>query len=173
MMMKASILVALFAATTRAFEVTSSSCIESGSDLEVSFINTKPKAGDWIGIVPVTGNQLTSGVVGEPLSRNWAWTCGSQTCDGSPSTGTVKLSAPTVTADDKWLAVLARNGDSAPYRVKSVSSVILVKSSCSAPTDISQAQPVSASFDSVIHSPRVLMLPYPLPCFWALTEVSM
>ncbi|KAI2508295.1 peroxidase [Fragilaria crotonensis] len=124
MMMKASIVVALFAATTRAFEVTSSS----------------------------SGNQLTSGVVGEPLSRNWVWTCGTQTCDGSPSTGTVKLSAPTVTADDKWLAVLVRNGDSAPYGVKSVSSVILVKSSCSAPTDISQAQPAPSPIAPTVSS---------------------
>jgi hypothetical protein len=150
MMIKASMLVALFAATAHAFEVTSTSCIESGSDLEISFINTKPKASDWIGIVPATGNELASGVVGEPLSRNWMWTCGSQSCDGSPSTGTIKLTAPTVTAANKWIAVLGRNDDSPPYRVKAVSSVILVKSSCSAPTVIPQAQPVSAWFQSVI-----------------------
>ena len=142
-MMKASILVVFFAAAVRAFEVTAPSCIESGSDVEISFTNTNPKVGDWIGLYQVAGNELANGVVAEPLTRNWIWTCGSQDCSGSPAVGSVKMLAPTVTGDDNWFAVLVRNGDGAPYRAKAVSKVIDVKSSCSEPTSIPLAQPVS------------------------------
>lgn len=143
MMMKASVLIAFFAAAVRAFEVTAPSCIDIGSDVTINFNSTRPKNGDWIGLMPVTGDELTSGVA-EPLNRNWIWTCGSQSCESSPSTGTVKLLAPTVTDDNRYIAYLARNGVE-PYRVKAVSGVINVKISCSQSTSAPLAQPVSGS----------------------------
>jgi hypothetical protein len=59
---------------------TSKASFETGEKIVISFINSLPKPGDWIGVYPSSApsNNLRTGDL-------WLWTCGSQSCGTSVS----------------------------------------------------------------------------------------
>ena len=59
---------------------TNKASFETGEKIVISFINSLPKPGDWIGVYPSSApsNNLRTGDL-------WLWTCGSQSCGTSVS----------------------------------------------------------------------------------------
>ena len=140
-LLKVATLLALSSIGVDAAEVSAPSCLESGSDLELTFKDSNPVDGDWFGLFPL--DILDDVQVPEPRNRNWIWTCGSQDCDSVPSSGTFTIKNPKLIGSTKWIVVLGGAAKAPPYTVKAKSSSIEIKSSCSASDDDSDGQQVS------------------------------
>jgi len=79
------------------FATTNKSSYTVGEQIEITFKNGSPTQGDWIGVYPssISINNLQQGAL-------WVWSCGSQTCGSSPSSGTVIIRSGTSWTGSEW-----------------------------------------------------------------------
>ncbi|CAJ1947847.1 unnamed protein product [Cylindrotheca closterium] len=105
-------------------------CYKVGEPLEISFSNCNPRAGDWIGLYD---SESPEQFLMDPLM--WHWSCGSKSCQGSPTQGSSTLDA-SAEGQAFWplnrgnyKIYLIRNGASFPYQTVATSEEIRVAQS--------------------------------------------
>lgn len=90
-------------------------CISTGDAFEVHFVNCQPEFGDWIGIFDKDADPLSL-----PEPYLWAWSCGSQSCRGTPVDGTVRFDETTVESTVGMWPL--ENGDYQAYMIHNTGS---------------------------------------------------
>jgi hypothetical protein len=134
-MSKIALFLSLLVGAVLGDTVTTPSCVETSDSIVVGFENANPKDGDWIALYRVTDLSGNTAPDAPALrSQNWLWTCGSQSCKSSPTSGPVRIPSPLFfDTSVKWVAALLRyDGSAAPYDVVSKSAPFSVRSECAA-----------------------------------------
>eukprot|EP00980_Cylindrotheca_fusiformis_P007289 scaffold1525_cov142-Cylindrotheca_fusiformis.AAC.89 len=108
----------------------SKSCFERGEDIRVNFVNCDAENDDWVGLYDSDENPSR---LGNPLL--WLWNCGTRSCSGGGTRGTVYLDDTSESGSDwpvsqgTYKVFMARN-DGSPYESIGESREIRIANSC-------------------------------------------